>query len=132
DRLPGRPRPDLPQACLSSLLVVELIAARRQVLEARVLAEERQARGADGAVPLFTDDDFGNALVFGFRVIDLVPVDEHDDVGVLLDGPRLTQVGVDRALVGPLLQRAVELRKRHYRTVEFLGQALQRAGNLRN
>ncbi len=65
-------------------------------------------------------------------MIDLVPVDEHDDVGVLLDGPRFTQVGVDRALVGPLFQRAVELRQRHHRTVEFLRQALQRAGNLRN
>src|SRR5690606_27948660 len=69
------------------LLVVELIAAGCEVLEAGVLAEEGQAHGADRTVTLLADDDFGDALVLGFRVIDLVPVDEHDHVGVLLDGP---------------------------------------------
>src|SRR5690606_11482655 len=114
------------------LIVIELITARRQVLEARVLAHEGQARGADGAVTLLADDDFGNALVLGFRVIHLVPVDEHDDVGVLLDSTGLAQVGVHRTLVGALFQRAVKLRQGDHRAVEFLGQGLERAGYFRD
>ena len=65
-------------------------------------------------------------------MIDLVAVDEHDDVGVLLDRSGFTQVGVDRALVGALFQRAVELRQGDHRAVEFLGQGLERARDLGN
>src|SRR4051812_20157892 len=34
----------------------------RQVLEARVFLDEGELAGADGAVALFADDDFGGAL----------------------------------------------------------------------
>ena len=79
------------------------------------LADERQANGADRAVPLLTDDDLGNAFVLGIFVVHLVPVHEHDDVGVLLDGAGFPQVRVHRALVGPLLKAPVKLGQGHHR-----------------
>ena len=65
-------------------------------------------------------------------MINLIPVDEHDDVSVLLDRTRLTQVRVDRALVGSLFKGAVELGERHHRRIELLGQRLERARDFGN
>ena len=50
-------------------------------------------------------------------VVELLTVDEHDEVGVLLDGTRFAQIGQLRALVlaGALLGRARELRERDHR-----------------
>ena len=70
--------------------------------------------------------------MLGLGVVHLVPVHKHDDVGILLDGSGFTQVGVDRALVGPLLKGTVELRQRHYRAVELFGQCLEGSRNLGN
>src|SRR5690606_497714 len=61
----------------------------RVVLELRVLADESQPHGADRPVALLADDDLGGALVDGIGVVDLVPIDEDDDVGVLLDRARV-------------------------------------------
>ena len=48
-------------------------------------------------------------LVGGLGVVVLVAVDEHHEVGVLLDLAGLAQVGEHRALVGPRLDAAREL-----------------------
>src|SRR6266498_3317291 len=67
-----------------------LVAAAGQVLETGEPALERQLDVADGAVALLADDDLGDAGLLGLvLVVDLVAVDEHDDVGVLLDGARV-------------------------------------------
>ncbi len=62
-------------------------------------------------------------------MIDLVAVDEHDQVRILLDGARFTKIRVDRALVGPLFQASVELGERHYRALQLFRQRLERAGD---
>src|SRR3546814_9590672 len=62
----------------------------------------------------------------------LVAVDEHDDVGVLLDRAGLAQVGELRALVLALLDGARELREGEDRHIEILGQGLEAAGDLRD
>src|SRR5680860_167977 len=85
---------------------------RLHVGEARVALDEGQLGLADGTVPLLADDDLGDALVGAVLVVDLVPVDEEDEVGVLLDGPRFPEVGEDGTLVpGTLLHLPRELRK---------------------
>ena len=45
---------------------------------------------------------------------------------------RLAQVGQHRLLVGALLRATVELADRHHRNLEFLGQQLEAAGELRD
>ena len=57
--------------------------------------------------------------------VGVVAVDEHDDVGVLLDGARLAKVGELRSLVGARLRVAVELGERDHRDVQLLGQELE-------
>ena len=49
--------------------------------EAGVVAEEGEAGGADRAVSLFGDVDFGGAAVGAVGVVELVAVEEEDDVG---------------------------------------------------
>src|SRR5262245_9269098 len=72
----------------------------REVLEPRELVQERELDAADRAVAVLADDDLRDALVLGLRlvlVVDLGAVDEHDEVGVLLERAGLSKVGQLRA-----------------------------------
>ena len=96
-----------------------------------------QIHDADRTVALLADDDLGFALervaVLVHRpVVELLAVEEHDQVGVLLDGARLAQVGELRALVvaRALLRRARELRQRDDRNAQLLRERLEPARDL--
>src|SRR6218665_3189661 len=101
-----------------------------QVLEARLVLLEEQLDRAGRAIALLADDDFGHVRLLALFFLVVVAVDEHDDVGILLDGAGLAQVGHQRAFVGALLDRAIELRERHHRALQFLGQHFQAARDL--
>ena len=75
------------------------------VAELRVRVDEAEPAAVGGAVAVLGDDDLRLALPL--RVL-VVAVDEHDDVGVLLDGARLAQVRQHR----PLVLRAARRRAR--------------------
>ncbi len=80
---------------------------------------------------MFGDDHLGESLrVLSFGVVVLVPVDEHDDVGVLLDGARFAKVSEPRTFVFPRFEGTVELRHGDDRDVQFSGQVLQRPADL--
>ena len=71
-----------------------MLPAFRQILEPRVLFDEGQLRRASRAVALLSDDDLREPFGFLIRLAVSVAVlllaeDEHDDVGVLLEGARL-------------------------------------------
>src|SRR5262245_42514181 len=68
----------------------------------------------------------------GASEVVLLAVDEHDDVGVLLDRTRFAQVGELWPLVLALLDGAAQLRQRDDRDVEFLGECLEAACYLRD
>ena len=65
------------------------------------------------------------------QVVDL-PVDEHHDVGVLLDGPAFPQVRHVRLLVVPPLDPPVDLGKQDDADAQFAGELLQGLGDLEN
>ena len=65
--------------------------------------------------------------VFGALGVILRAVDEAYDVGILLDGARLAEIGKNRPLVLACLRASVQLRQRDDRYVEFLGESLERA-----
>src|SRR5919108_4805490 len=73
--------------------------ARGVVVEARVFLLEVQLHGAGGTIALLADDHLGDALDALVRlrvhrpVVELLAINEADDVGVLLDGAGLAQVG---------------------------------------
>ncbi len=66
-----------------------------------------------------------------FQVIFLA-VDEHDHIGVLLDGAGFAKVGEHRDVRRALLHGARELRRRNDRHVQLARQLLQRTCNLAN
>ena len=82
-------------------------AAAGGVVEAGVLAEEHQPLGADRAGAVLGDDHLGRALVGRLRVVDLVAVEEHHDVGVLLERCRDSRRS---ASIGRLSARASRFR----------------------
>src|SRR6516162_4990219 len=113
-----------------------------EIIEARDRRLELQADGAGGAVALLADDDLGFAkdlvhlaapfFVFGRswprlfigQVVFLAEY-KQDDVGILFDRSRFTQIRELRALVFSVLHLSRQLRKRDNRDVEFLCQRLE-------
>ena len=67
------------------------VGLRRVILELGVLAEEGELHVAGGAVALLRDDDVGDALARGVRVVDFFAIDEQDDVCILLEAPTLAR-----------------------------------------
>ena len=94
------------------------------------MVEEGEADHAGGAGAVLGHDDLGRAPVGRVGVVDLVAVEEHHDVGVLLERARLAEVGEHRALVGPLLEAAVELGQGDHRALELAGEDLEAAADL--
>src|SRR5450759_3979603 len=64
----------------------------RVVHELRVLLLEGERDRADRSVSVLGDDQVGLAHALGVLVVVLVAVDEHDEVGVLLEVAALAQV----------------------------------------
>src|SRR3954453_18540690 len=98
--------------------------------ELRIAAQEREHHLADRAVPVLGDDDVRLARPLRVAVVVLVAVDEHDDVGVLLDLTGLAQVGEQRLLVGPRLDRARQLGDRDDRHLQLARELFETAADL--
>src|SRR2546421_10086354 len=64
---------------------------RCQVCELCVSLQERELDPVGRPVPVLGEDHLGQALLVGVLVVVLVAVDEHDEVGVLLDRAGLAQ-----------------------------------------
>ncbi len=78
------------------------VALAGVVHELRVLLLEGQRDFADRAVAVLGDDQVRLAGALGLLVVVLVAVDEHHQVGVLLEVPALAQVRQLRLLVRAL------------------------------
>ncbi len=66
---------------------------------------EEELDSALHTVSLLADDDLGNVLEFGLLVVLDLPVEEQNDVGVLLDASGFAKV----AQLGPLVLAPVDL-----------------------
>ena len=106
------------------VVAVPVVLGLAQRTELGVVAHEAEAHEARGPVAVFGDLDLDDAL--GSRVAGVL-VDEHDHVGVLLDGARLAQVRELRLFVRARLWRAIELRDRDDRHGELARQLLHGA-----
>ncbi len=84
-----------------------VLRAAREILEPRVLLEEREPHGARRPVALLADDDLGHALGLGLALavdaVHLLAEDEEHDVGVLLERAGLAQVGELRPMIAARL-----------------------------
>src|SRR4029078_775993 len=87
------------------------------VLEAGGAGIPREMDDSGGAVALLGDDQLGDVDLVGVLlgpagvvgVVVVLAVEEHDHVGVLLDGARFAQVAHPRPVALALLAGAVEL-----------------------
>src|SRR4051812_15461433 len=75
-----------------SLRTAQDATSGRQVRELRVALEERELLRSGRSVAVLRQDDLGETLLIGLLVVVLVAVDEHDEVGVLLDRAGLAEV----------------------------------------
>ncbi len=65
------------------------------------------------------NDDFGRAAIRAVGVVDLIPVNEEDHVGVLLDRAGLPQIGHDGSLIRAIFETAIKLRQGDDRHIEL-------------
>ena len=68
-------------------------AALLEAGKARVLPQPGQLHRAQRAVALFGHNHLGDVLVLGVGIVIFLSMQEHDDVGVLLDSAGIAQVG---------------------------------------
>ena len=89
-----------------------------------MVGEEDERKVAGRAVALLRDDHVRDPLALRVAVVELLAVEKDDDVGVLLDRARVAQVReLGLALVAlALFRRARELRERHDRHLQLLGE----------
>ena len=78
-------------------------------VEAGVTTLESQAHAADGTIALLADDNLGDAFVGAVWIIDFVAVDKADEIGILLERSRFSQIRHDRSFICTLFQTAIEL-----------------------
>src|SRR5712675_2666159 len=99
-------------------------------LETREAAAEYEAHGVGGAVALFGNAELGFFAFFGGGAgfEEVGAVDEHDDVGVLLDGAGFAEVGELRAAL-IALWGAGELAEDEDGNLQLFGEAFKGAGD---
>src|SRR5581483_607749 len=103
------------------------------VHELRVLLLEGEHDIAYRPIAVLGDDQVGLARTLGLRLVVLLAVDEHHEVGVLLDCAGLPQIRQDRPLVAAsLLDRAAELGYRYDWDVELSGESFEPSADLRD
>ena len=78
---------------------------------------------------VFRYDTLGNIPLFGILVIVIVAVQEHYDVGILLDGAGFTEVRQHGPFIVPLLVSTGQLAQADHRHIQFLGHDLQHTGH---
>ena len=90
---------------------------------------------ADGAMTVFCDDELGYVCRDEVRfvlVIIIDTVEEHDHIGVLLDGAGFAKVGENRTRVVTAGYGTGELSKGDNRDFQFASELFQAAGNFCN
>lgn len=92
------------------MLLSVYLVLRGKGLKGGVAVDENEFDGAGGAVTLLADDDLGDITVGVVLslIVDGIPVNEEDDVGILLDGAGLTKVRKLRTFIGPVFKAPVE------------------------
>src|SRR5690606_34451755 len=111
------------------------LLAVRERLEPRALLAEEELHDAGRPVALLADDQLRPALEslllrLHRRNVILRTVQEHDQIGILLERAGLAQVRELRPVVRALLGRTRELREREDRHRELLAERLQATADL--
>lgn len=85
-------RQALSNKCLSFSFLYLLILLTQLVSKTSVLWHPRKTHCTDRAVSLFCDNNFCNVLIFRVRIIIIITIDKHTDIGILLDCSGFSEV----------------------------------------
>src|SRR3989344_2211835 len=102
-----------------------------EALEGGALFIEKELHLAHGSVSVFCDNDIGDIFSVGVRPLPVFPINKKHDIGVLLDGSRLSKIGKFWYLGIAGLNSTRELRDCKNWDIELPGEALQRPRDLR-
>ena len=111
--------------CASKLL---MLIIERHKADAGFIEEELDGSGSATAV--LGDNKVGDILAVGIWIIVIFAVEEHYDIGILLDGARFTEIGEHRDLWTAGFDSTGELRERNDWYIKFASDKLQATGNL--
>src|SRR6202022_3803881 len=93
--------------------------------------EKHQRHLTGGPVAVLGDDQLG-LVALNVRVVQPFPVQEYDEIGVLLERPGLSQVAELGSMVSALLRRAGKLAHRDHRDIELHRETLEGARDFRD
>ena len=85
---------------------------------------EEQFFFSNGTVAMFTDENVCNSLAFRVLIVDVFAIDEHHDIGILLDRTALAEIGQHRNRRFSGLDGATELRECNHRDIQLFRQRL--------
>lgn len=92
-----------------------------------VLVEEK-IHIASGAMPMLGYHDFGDVFALRFGFVHVLPVDKHDDIGILFDRTTFTKITQLWSFFCPGFYLPAELGESDHRYLKLSGQLLERAG----
>src|SRR5580704_4805991 len=99
----------------------------RHVRESTIMTLECHGYRGGRAIAMLSHDQVGLSGARRLSLICIFSVQKEDNIRVLLDRARFSQVCQERALVGSLLRTAVELGDGYDGDIELLGEQLQLA-----
>ena len=109
-----------------------IVAIEGSVYESCILCLPSEDDGTDRTVTLLRDDDLRLMRMLRIFIIVLITIQEHHDIGILLDRTGLSQVGQHRTMIRTLLYRSRQLGKGDNRTLHLSCNRLQGTGDLRD
>ena len=89
------------------------------------IAAENHLNRAGRAITMFCDHQLGQVVLGTILLVGIRAVNEHDDIGILFQAARFTQVGKDRFLIGTLFDSARKLGSGENRHIQFTRQHLE-------
>src|SRR5271170_4588754 len=127
-------RTPTPDASVASRSLFRPNSALRDCLESGAVLQKRQMDSPRRTVALFSNNDLRPPLQIRIiLLVNLFAKNEHHQVSILLNRPRLAQIRKLRTMIAPTaLRRSAQLRKRNHRHQQLLGQRLQPARNRRH
>src|SRR6266853_6497411 len=123
--LPSSPHWPPTRMMTTGLLGARFGPARLQVVEAGVVAAELELDHAGRAVAVLGDVELGDTRPF-VRFVVLGPEQKHDNVTILFDTSRFSQIAQDRTLIRAMFRSTAQLGDRDHRDAQLAGEALER------
>jgi hypothetical protein len=97
--------------------IIMIMPPLRYLFERRTASQKDQPQFADGAITVLANEDVGQACMRRISMVHLIPVEEDDEISVLLKRTAVAEIRQHRPFVFSVLHIPVELPKGDDRNV---------------